>query len=32
MKKPGEAAKGKKAGVSFGQCIVYEYDKETAAT
>jgi len=27
MKKPG-AAKGKKSNVSFGQCLVYEYDKD----
>jgi len=27
MKKPG-AAKGKKSNVSFGQCLIYEYDKD----
>lgn len=33
MKKPGETApKGKKAEVSFGKCLIYEYDKESAAT
>lgn len=32
MKKPGEAGKGKKPSVSFGQCLVYEYDKESSAT
>ena len=32
MKKPGEANKGKRAAVSFGQCLVYEYDKDSAST
>lgn len=32
IKKPGEASKAKKSGVSFGQCVVYEYEKESDAT
>ena len=30
MKKPGEAKKGG-VSVKFGQCLVYEYDKDSAA-
>ena len=28
MKKPGAAKAGKKINVTFGQCLIYEYDKD----
>lgn len=31
MKKPGEEKSGKRMNVQFGQCLVYEYDKDSAA-
>ena len=31
MKKPGEAPK-KSTSVSFGQCLIHEYDKDSDAT
>lgn len=31
MKQPGAKKSNKKASISFGQCLIYEYDKDTVA-